>query len=208
MRDRRLAAWQLSEELALPLGTEEEWRRTDLRGLELEHYLPLPPQVPAVQRREALAAFFVEHMTLPETPVGGLVVHQDGSALWQMLDNTYKSQGVIFCGLDTAVQQHPELVQAHFMTEAVPVATSKFTALHGALWNGGTFLYVPPGVAVQLPLQALTAHMTASSMEQSHVLLIADTHSQVTFVQEDVSGSADLPGLHNGVVELYLKAGA
>ena len=45
-------------------------------------------------------------------------------------------------------------------------------------------------------------------MEQSHVLLIADTHSQVTFVQEDVSGSADLPGLHNGVVELYLKAGA
>jgi Fe-S cluster assembly protein SufD len=208
MRDRRLAAWQLSEELALPLGTEEEWRRTDLRGLELEHYLPLPPQVPAVQRREALSAFFVEHMTLPETPVGGLVVHQDGSALWQTLDDTFRSQGVIFCGLDTAVQHHPELVQTHFMTEAVPVATSKFTALHGALWNGGTFLYVPPGVAVQLPLQALTAHMTASAMEQSHVLLIADTHSQVTFVQEDVSGSADLPGLHNGVVELYLKAGA
>ena len=74
MRDRRLAAWQLSEGLALPLGTEEEWRRTDLRGLELEHYLPLPPQVAAVQRREDLSAFFVEHMTLPETPVGGLVV--------------------------------------------------------------------------------------------------------------------------------------
>ena len=208
MRDRRLAAWRLSEELALPLGTEEEWRRTDLRGLELEHYLPLPPQVPAVQRREELSAFFVEHMTLPETPVGGLVVHQDGTALWQTLDDTLQSQGVLFCGLDTAVQQHAELVKTHFMTEAVPVATSKFTALHGALWNGGTFLYVPPGVAVQLPLQALTAHMTASGMEQSHVLLIADTHSQVTFVQEDVSGSADLPGLHNGVVELYLKAGA
>ena len=112
MRDRRLAAWQLSEELALPLGTEEEWRRTDLRGLELEHYLPLPPQVPAVQRREELSAFFVEHMTLPETPVGGLVVHQDGAALWQTLDDTLKSQGVIFCGLDTAVQQHAELVKA------------------------------------------------------------------------------------------------
>jgi len=77
MRDRRLAAWQLSQELPLPLGTEEEWRRTDLRGLELEHYLPLPPQVPAVQHREALSAFFVEHITLPETPVSGLVVHQD-----------------------------------------------------------------------------------------------------------------------------------
>src|SRR5262249_52796317 len=118
------------------------------------------------------------------------------------------SQGVIFCALDTAVQQDPELVQTHFMTEAVPVATSKFTTLHGALWNGGTFFYVPPGIAVQLPLQSPTAPITASGMEQSHVLLIADTHSQVTFIQEDVSGSADLLGLHNGVVELYLKAGA
>src|SRR5262249_29926706 len=208
MRDRRLAAWQLSEELGLPLGTEEEARRWGLRVREREPSLPLPPQVPAVQRREALSAFFLEHMTLPETPVGGLIVHQDGSALWQTLDDTFKSQGVIFCALDTAVQHYPDLVQTHFMTEAVPVATSKFTALHCALWNGGTFLYVPPGVAVQLPLQALMAHMTVSGMEQSHVLLIADTHSQVTFVQEDVSGSAELPGLHNGVVELYLKAGA
>src|SRR5262249_7186238 len=208
MRDRRLAAWQTSQELALPLGTEEEWRRTDLRGLELEHYLPLPPQVAAVQRREALSAFFVEHMTLPETPVGGLVVYQDGSALWQTLDDTLQSQGVIFCALDMAVQHHAELLQTHFITEAVPAATQKVTALHRAHCDRGTFLYVPPRIAVQLPLQALTAHMTASGMEQSHILLIADQQSQVTLVQEEVSGSADLPGLHNGVVELYLKAGA
>jgi Fe-S cluster assembly protein SufD len=205
MRDWRLAAWRVSQELAFPVGTEEEWRRTDLRGLDFEQYIPLPPQVAAVQRREDLSAFFVEHMTLPETPVGGLVVHQDGAPLWQTLDESLRNQGVIFCALDTAVQQHAELVQAHFMTQAVPVATSKFTALHAALWNGGTFIYIPPSVSVQLPLQALTAHMTASGMEQSHVLLIADAQSQVTFVQEDVSGRADLPGLHNGVVELYLK---
>ena len=59
--------------------------------------------------------------------MGGLVVHQDGTALWQTLDDTLQSQGVLFCGLDTAVQQHAELVKTHFMTEAVPVATSKFT---------------------------------------------------------------------------------
>ena len=93
------------------------------------------------------------------------------------------------------------------MTEAVPVSTNIFTAMHGALWNGGTFLYVPPR-SVQLPLQALTAHMTASGMVHPHALLIADEQSQVTFVEEQVSGSADLPGLHNGVVELCLKAGA
>lgn len=208
MRERRLAAWHLSQTLPLPQGTEEEWRRTDLRGLHLQHYLPLPPQVPAVPSREALPECLLPHMTLPETPVGGVLVHQDGSALWRLLDDTLTRQGVIFCDLDTAVQQHAELVEAHFMTQAVPVETSKFTALHGALWNGGTFLYVPPGVVVQLPLQALTAHMTASGMEQSHTLLIADAQSQVTLVHEEISGRPDLPGWHNGVVELYLKAGA
>src|SRR5207244_12306352 len=111
MRDRRLAAWQTSQELALPLGTEEEERRTNWRGLELEQYLPLLPQRAAVQRREDLSAFFVEHMTLPETPVGGLVVHQDGSALWQTLDDTLQSQGVIFCALDMAVQHYADLVK-------------------------------------------------------------------------------------------------
>jgi Fe-S cluster assembly protein SufD len=145
---------------------------------------------------------------LPETPVGGLLVQHDGSALWQTVEASLTSQGVVFCDLDTAVQQHAELVQTHFMTTAVPAATSKFTALHGALWQGGTFLYVPPGVAVQLPLHALTAHMTASGMQQAHTLLIADTHSQVTLIEEEISGRPDLPGWHNGVVELYLKAGA
>lgn len=205
MREWRLAAWRTSQALALPVGTEEEWRRTDLRGLDFEQYLPLLPQVAAVQRREDLSSFFREHMALPETTVGGLVVHHDGSPLWQTLDESLRSQGVIFCALDTAVQQHAALVQAHLMTEAVPVATSKFTAWHAALWNGGTFLYVPPGVQVQVPLQSLTAHMTALGLEQSHTLVIADRGSQVTLVQEDVSGQADLPGWHNGVVELYLK---
>jgi Fe-S cluster assembly protein SufD len=208
MRDKRLAAWKLSQGLAMPSGTEEEWRRTDLRGLDLSAYQPLPPVVQAVQRAEALPPVLGAHLRLPETPVGGAIVHQDGSAVWQTLSDTIQQQGVLFCGLDAAVQQYPELVQSHFMAAAVPASTDKWTALHGALWNGGVFLYVPRGVAVALPLQALTAHMTAGAMEQSHVLLIADAQSQVTFVDERVSGGPDVGGLHNGVVELYLKAGA
>jgi Fe-S cluster assembly protein SufD len=208
MRDKRLAAWKLSQELAMPTSTEEEWRRTDLRGLDLSAYQPLPPVVQAVLRAEALPPVLGARLRLPETPVGGAIVHQDGSAVWQTLSDTIQRQGVLFCALDTAVQQYPELVQSYFMAEAVPASTDKWTALHGALWNGGVFLYVPRGVAVALPLQALTAHMTAGAMEQSHVLLIADAQSQVTFVDERLSGSPDLGGLHNGVVELYLKAGA
>jgi Fe-S cluster assembly protein SufD len=161
-----------------------------------------------VEQRDAVPADLVPHMGLPETTLGGLVMHHDGSPLWRTLDDTLEQQGVIFCDLDTAVRQHADRVESHFMTDAVAVQTNKFTAIHAALWNGGTFLYVPRGVKVALPLQALTAHMTASGMEQSHTLVIADEQSEVTLVDEQVSASAEQPGLYNGVVELYLKAGA
>lgn len=210
MRDKRRSAWKLSTELSMPSGNEEEWRRTDLRGLKWESYLPLPPVLPSASRegQASLPTALTSHMGLPETKTGGVLLHQDGSALYGSLEDTLRQQGVIFCDLDTAVQQHADLVERHFMTEAVPVSSDIFTALHGALWNGGTFLYVPRGVQVTLPLQTLTAHMTSAGMMHPHTLLIADEQSHVTLVEEQLSGSVDLPGLHNGVVELCLKAGA
>jgi Fe-S cluster assembly protein SufD len=208
LRQRRRNAWQANQQLAMPTGHEEEWRRTDLRGLDLMHYDALPAPVQTAQTHQELPAFFASRLTLPETPVGGLLMHQDGSLLWRSLDETLAQQGVVFCDLDTAVQQHAALVEPYFMTEAVAFTSSKFAALHGALWHGGTFLYVPPGVSVILPLRVVSAHMTALGMEQTHFLLIADKHSQVTVVQEQVSASSDLPGLHNGVAELYLQDGA
>ena len=208
MRDKRRAAWQLSRELPMPADTDEAWRRTDLRGLDLGQYAAVPSQAETVSARERLPAYLAPHVAMPETTVGGLMVHQDGSALWQTLETDLAAQGVIFCDLDTAVQQHAALVEEHFMTEAVPVDTDAFTALHGALWQGGVFLYVPKGVQVQVPLQALTAHAAAAGMVQPHLLLIADAQSDVTLVDEQVSQSADLAGFHNGVVELYLKRGA
>jgi Fe-S cluster assembly protein SufD len=208
MRDKRRAAWQLSQELPMPADTDEAWRRTDLRGLDLDQYAAVLPPTEAVSHREQLPAYLAPHLAMPETTVGGVLVHQDGNTLWQTLDSELVRQGVIFCDLDTAVQQHPELVEAHFMTEAVPVSSDAFTAMHGALWQGGAFLYVPKGVQVQVPLQALTAHATAAGMLQPHLLLIADSQSDVTFVDEQISEPADLQGFHNGVVELYLKRGA
>ena len=208
MRDKRRAAWRLSQELPVPADTDEAWRRTDLRGLDLGQYAALSPPAEAVARREQLPAYLAPHLAMPETTVGGVLVHQDGSALWQTLEADLARQGVIFCDLDSAVARHADLVEAHFMTDAVPVATDAFTALHGALWQGGVFLYVPSGVQVQVPLQALTAHATASGMVQPHLLLIAEAQSEVTFVDEQFSQTADLPGFHNGVVELYLKRGA
>ena len=208
MRDKRRAAWQLSQELPMPADTDEAWRRTDLRGLDLGQYAGLLPPTETVSHREELPAYLAPHLAMPETAVGGVLVHQDGSALWQTGQSDLARQGVIFCDLDSAVRQHAELVEAHFMTEAVPVETDAFTALHGALWQGGVFLYVPRGVHVQLPYQALTAHAAASGMVQPHILVIADAQSNVTLVDEQISKSADAQGFHNGVVELFLRPGA
>ncbi len=208
MRVKRRAAWQLSTALAMPSGSEEEWRRTDLRGLKWETYHPLPPRLAPAHNRDTMPAALTPHMGLPETTTGGVLLHGDGSALWGSLDETLDQQGVIFCDMDTAVQQHADLVEPHFMADAVPVSSNIFTALHGALWNGGTFLYVPRGAQVTLPLHTLTAHLTAAGMMHPHTLLIADEQSHVTLVEEQFSDDTDLPGLHNGVVELYLKAGA
>ena len=106
MRDKRRAAWQLSRELPMPSGTDEAWRRTDLRGLDLGQYTaPLPPGE-AVARREQLPAYLAPHLAMPETPVGGVLVHQDGTALWQTLESDLAGQGVVFCDLDRAVHQH------------------------------------------------------------------------------------------------------
>jgi Fe-S cluster assembly protein SufD len=210
MRDKRRAAWQLSTELSMPSGNEEAWRRTDLRGLKWESYHPIPPILPSAgsHGREAVPTALSPHLGLPETTTGGILLHGDGSALWGSLDEALHQQGLIFCDLDTAVQQHADLVEPHFMTSAVPVSSNIFTAMHGALWNGGTFLYVPRGAQVTLPLQTLTAQMTSLGMLHPHTLLIADEQSHVTLVEEQFSGSDDLAGLHNGVVELCLKAGA
>lgn len=208
MRDKRLASWALSQTMPMPSGTEEAWRRTDIRGLRLDAYVPLPTRVPAVQEQRDLPAALAQQVTLPETTVGGRVMHQDGAPIWCSLETELQQQGVIFCDLDTAVRQHAELVQPHFMTTAVAADHNRFTALHGALWNGGVFLYVPRGIAVTLPLQALTAHATEAGMVQPHTLLVAEEQSQVTLIDEQLSSDPALTGLHNGVVELHLKAAA
>lgn len=208
MRDWRWQAWQRSQGLSMPSGTEEEWRRTDLRGLTLQDYHLVLPSGQTATRQEERPDAWQARLAVPDTVFGGIVVHQDSTVLWQTCDDVLRHQGVLVCDLDTAVQHHAELVRPYFMTTAVPVHANKFTALHGALWNSGVFIYVPRGVHVQMPIQALTAHMTAGGMMQPHTLLVAEEHSQVTVFDEYISGAADLPGLANGVVELYLKPGA
>src|SRR6185437_718 len=118
-------------------------------------------------------------------------------------------QGVILTDLETAVREHADLVQQHFMTNCVPVDTDKYTALHAAFWSGGIFLYVPKGVEIADPILTQIWVDQPGAATFAHTLVIADELSNVRFVQELNSDGADpRPSLLHSISEVYAKNAA
>jgi Fe-S cluster assembly protein SufD len=122
------------------------------------------------------------------------------------LRDELNQQGVILTDLDTAVHEHPDLVRQYFMTQAVPVDTDKYTALHAAFWTGGFFLYVPKGVEIAAPILAQVWVQHPNAAIFSHTLIVAEEQSNVRFVQEYNSlSSGDEPSLLSDVVEIFAR---
>ncbi|MEK6903094.1 MAG: Fe-S cluster assembly protein SufB, partial [Nanoarchaeota archaeon] len=98
-----------------------------------------------------------EKLGIPEaekTALGGAGYQMDSNMAYHHLMQELKDQGVVFENMDVAVQQYPELVKKYFMTSCIPVNDHKFIMLHASVWSGGTFIYIPEGVKVKIPLQA------------------------------------------------------
>lgn len=155
---------------------------------------------------------------LPESITSLLQADQDGSNLlvqrnsgvvYAKLSAELAEKGVIFTDLETAVKDHADLVQKYFM-QAVTKDENRLTALHAALWNGGVFLYVPKNVEIETPLQAIFLTDDAQATFAPHVLIVAESNSRVAYVDNYVSAAAqgDAKLVHNGVVEVFVKAGA
>jgi len=201
MLQRRLEAWEVYENTPAPLG-----RRGDLgtrRTIANFKFNRLSPFVPV----EAGKLSATIEQSLQEglvTERSGLIVQHNSSVVHTQLAEELKQQGVILSDLDTAVREHPELVQRYFMTNCVPVATSKYTALHAAFWSGGFFLYVPSGVEIEAPLLAEVWIDASSAAIFSHSLIIAEDQSSIRFVQEMTSSvEAEKPSLLSDVVEIH-----
>src|SRR5688572_12735164 len=149
--EQRLAAWEVYEATPMPASQDEEWRRTSLRALKLDQVQPFGSQSTIVDSLDALPAAVREGVSL-EGRAGLLVQHNSG-LVYVWVSDELKAQGVILMGLDQAVHEQPDLVRKYFMTDAVTSGHDKFSALHGAFWSGGTFLYVPRNVNVETPIQ-------------------------------------------------------
>lgn len=208
--------------LELRLRALTQWAETpmpswgpDLSGLDLEgltYYVD--PNVPETDKwtelPEEITATF-EKLGIPKAErdyLGGVGAQFDSGIVYHKLQETLRAKGVIFENMDVAVHEYPDLVKEHFMTKCVPSKDHKFVMLHGAVWSGGTFIYVPKGVSVELPLQAYFRMSREKSAQFEHTLIIADEGSEITYIEGCSAPQYQSSSLHAGCVELWVKKGA
>lgn len=205
LRDLRLDAWRAWQSLPMPAHKDEEWRRTDLSMLDLAAVRPFAAAGAIASDLAALPAPVRE--LLGEDESSPLLVHRDSSAAFRRLPAEVVSRGVIFEDMDTAVREHGDLVKKHFGTQ-VGLTEGKFQSLHGAFWSGGTFLYVPRDVDVELPLRSLVWSEQPGLGVAPHTLVVVERGARVALVDEHASPPGTGPALVNGVVELVVGEGA
>ena len=136
----------------------------------------------------------------------GFVVH-NSEVVFHRNREDLEAQGVLFCDMDTAVRDYPELVRKWFGT-IIPPNDNKFAALNSAVWSGGSFIYVPPGVQVDMPLQAYFRINTENMGQFERTLIIADEGSQVHYVEGCSAPVYSTDSLHSAVVELVALPGS
>lgn len=145
---------------------------------------------------------------LAASPVkGGLIVQANSDVVYTELAESLAARGVILTDLHTAAKEHEELVQ-RYLYQAVKPEEHRLSAAHSALWSGGVFLYVPDGVEVEAPIQAIFLNDTSGVRFAPHVLIVAGSNSKVTYVDHCLSSGDDVKALHNGVVEVFAGAGS
>ncbi len=174
-----------TEFLALPVPSQEteEWRYTDLSGLELT-FTPFAAGVRAENLDGVDEAILRAAGSVGER--AGLQIQHNSIVAVSHLDPALAAEGVIFTDLDAAARDHPELVEP-YLHALVPTSRTKFTALHGAFRTGGTFLYVPPGVVVEAPLQTLTWLDADGAAVFPHTLIVVGEDAEVTFIDRYAS---------------------
>lgn len=212
LREKRLAAWETYESTPMPLRTDEEWRRTDIRDLPVDDVSPFTEFGSRVANRDALPES-VRAVLETAGETSGLVVQQDSSIIYHEVAAGLAEQGVIFLDLDTAIQEHPELIQQYFMSEEmVPSAENKFAALHGAFWTTGAFLYVPDDVEVEMPFEAFSTLATPGLGTFFHTLVVVGENARATFVDyclsDTLSEQIEGESIADNVVELYASEGS
>jgi Fe-S cluster assembly protein SufD len=212
LRDRHEPAWLIErrrqafadfQAFPLPSARDEEWRRTDIRGLRLDSFSQNFPDVPSPQEVAAFDPIWTSlsgHYAIGLEHVNGTAVrHPDPAGL----------RGAILVDLDLAIRDYPEILQRYLLTEAVNPSEDFFAALHAAFWTGGALLYVPKGVKIDAPLFSLIGLVGEGRIDTSHTLIVLEDGAEATLVREMAShNDGQQASLHVGAVEVFLGQSA
>ena len=151
-----------------------------------------------------------DRLGIPEAEqksLGGVGAQYDSEVVYHSIQEDMVKQGVIYTDMETAIREHEDIVKEYFM-KLVPPKDHKFAALHGAVWSGGSFVYVPAGVQVKMPLQSYFRLNAAGAGQFEHTLIIVEPGASLHFIEGCSAPKYNVTNLHAGCVELYVKEGA
>src|SRR6201747_95741 len=209
MLERRLKALKLFGRKPMP-----DWG-SDLSGIDFQNIKYF------VKSTEAQAATLEElpeeiknpydRLGIPEAEkqrlVSGVAAQYESEVVYHKIREDLEEQGVLFLDTDTALREQPEMFREYFGS-VIPVGDNKFAALNTAVWSGGSFIYVPPGVKVDIPLQAYFRINTENMGQFERTLIIADEGSSVHYVEGCTAPIYSSDSLHSAVVEIIVKKDA
>jgi Fe-S cluster assembly protein SufB len=139
--------------------------------------------------------------------VAGVAAQYESEVVYHKIRDDLEAQGVVFLDTDTGLREHEDLFREYF-TSVIPVGDNKFSALNTAVWSGGSFIYVPKGVHVEIPLQAYFRINTENMGQFERTLIIADEGSYVHYVEGCTAPIYSSDSLHSAVVEIIVKRNA
>jgi len=209
MRERRLKALKIFDKKPMPsFGA-------DLSGIDFDNikYFVRSTERQA-QTWEDLPEDIrntYERLGIPEAErarlVAGVAAQYESEVVYHQIREDLEQQGVLFLDTDTALKEHPEFFEEYFGT-VIPSGDNKFAALNTAVWSGGSFVYVPPGVHVEIPLQAYFRINTENMGQFERTLIIADEGSYVHYIEGCTAPIYSSDSLHSAVVEIIVKKNA
>ncbi len=209
MKETRLKALKLFRKKPMP-----HWG-SDLTGIDFENikYFVKSTEKQATSWDELPEEIKTTYdkLGIPEAEkqrlVAGVAAQYESEVVYHQIREDLEEKGVIFVDTDTGLREHEDLFREYFAT-VIPAGDNKFAALNTAVWSGGSFIYVPPGVHVDIPLQAYFRINTENMGQFERTLIIADEGSYVHYVEGCTAPIYKSDSLHSAVVEIVVKKGA
>lgn len=151
-----------------------------------------------------------DRLGIPEAErdiLAGVGAQYESEMVYHSLKAEWEAQGVIFDSIEDGLRNHPELFREHFAT-VIPAADNKFSAMNSAVWSGGSFVYIPPGVELDTPLQAYFRVNQEQMGQFERTLIIADEGSRAHYIEGCTAPVYSTESFHSGVIEIVVKPGA